>query len=281
VNYEERINSAKLICENHIAYYSIQLWELREIYDYKIKERVQIPSPKGTGVLIYYRNIHFLFTAKHVVDDVNEDNLLYIRTDEEEFMSITGDVFLRDLKETYIIDVAFIRLDSHIVKLINSIINLRFLNPENIPAFYRPTRSDKLIAAGYPYLLTKTYDKADEINVRATYQFLNRVNLKIYKYYKYDPIIKIGLSLHGRGTTLDDKKRVDRINPRGMSGGGVWKIGFENFLGETLTRFHLVGILTNYTNDKYHAMWATNIDQIMIYLNKVYGFQPKLQSTKT
>lgn len=281
MDINEKFKSSQIICDNHIAYYTIQLWELRDKFDYKEQIVKTIPSTKGTGVLVKYNNIHFIFTAKHVIDDVTPENLLYIRIANEEFVSLVGDVFIRDYGNSYLIDVAFIELDDHIVQLIESIQNLRFCEGENITANYRPPRRDILIAAGYPYSLTKSFDKSENISVKATYKFLNRINLKAYHHYKYDPDIKIGLSLHGQGTTLDDSETIERISPFGMSGGGVWKIGFENFLGEKLTRHHLVGILTNHKNDKYHAMWATNIDQVMFYLCRVYGFDLNLKSAKT
>ncbi len=278
---DEMFQYAMNVCENHITHYTIQLWKFIDKYDYQLRESKQIPKAKGTGVLLQYIGKHFILTAKHVVNDVNESNLLYFRSGPDEYLSIIGEVGMMDTESDSEIDLAFIELDEKIVAALNSIINQKFLTPDHVGAGFQPAPDETIIACGYPDETTKVNIKTLDINVIGQYIFLPHVKDDIYEHYKYDRLIKIGLSYHGKSFNIQTNKRSNRIEPYGMSGGGIWKVGVEDLFGEDLVRFHLIGIMTNVVNNRHHVLWSTRIELMMDFISHSYGLETSIEPSKT
>lgn len=268
-------------CENHITHCTIQLWKFFEKYDYQLKEYKKRPKARGTGVLLKYIGKHFLLTAKHVVNDVEENNLLYFRSGSNGYLSISGKVGMMDTELDSKIDLAFIELGEENIASINAIRNKKFLTPEHVGAGFKLATKETIIACGFPDQTTKVDKKTLEPYVVGQYKFLPHVENGIYEHYNYDPQIKVGLSYHGKSFNLKTNEKINKVEPHGMSGGGIWKVGVEHFIDEDLVRYHLIGIMTNVENYKYHVIWSTRIELLMEFISNSYGLETSIESSKT
>lgn len=274
---EEMFKYAMDVCENQITHYTIQLWKFIEKYDYHLKDNKKIPKAKGTGVLLKYIGKHFLLTAKHVIEDVSEENLLYFRSAPDEYLSITGIVGMMDTENDSEIDLAFVEISEENVKHLNAIINQKFLTPDHVGAGFQPAPNETIIACGYPDKKTQVDKKSLELNVVGQYKFLPHVEDSIYEHYKYDKQTKIGLSYHGKSFDIKTNQKINKVEPHGMSGGGIWKVGVEDLFGEDLVKFHLIGIMTNVENNKFHVIWSTRIELMMDFISSSYGMTTSIE----
>lgn len=270
---------ANLISQNHIQYHTIQFWESTLEYDWKSKEESIIPKPYGTGVLLKHMGKHFILSAKHVLEDISNENPIYFRYGANELQSIRGEVgMIEDEKN---LDIGFIELADDIVNVINGIQNLKFLTSEDVAYGFELDKDQTLIACGFMESKSRVDKNSFDITAVQSCQILSHVRDKVYKFSKYTKQTRIGLSIHGKQTTIDGEKKIKKVEPNGMSGGGVWIVWTEKFLDEMLFRYHLIGILTEFNNNKYNVMWATRIEYLMNGINKSYGFETLIGSTKT
>ena len=278
MSHEEYLKSIDTIARNHITLVTIQIWDFQYIYNRDRGEEVNTPKPFGTGILVAYMGRKFIFTAQHVTEE-RSDQPLYIRTGPEEFSTITGDVRMIRSNDAQGIDLAFIELDGETISNIERIQNHGFLEPENIGFGGSLLENEPVVAMGFPELKTKV-DRYDlSITSIGSIWLLKGAPGKMYNYYKKDKTIVYGLNYHGVQTGILSDQKSKKIDPEGISGGGVWKVWVQPFMGEELVRYHLIGILTDYKKSKYHVLWANQIELLMDFINRTYGLPLNLEPT--
>jgi len=270
--------SVDSITKNYISRVTVQLWDFKYPYNSKRRVKLNTPFPYGTGILVSYIGLKFIFTAHHVVFN-REDSPLYLRTSDDEFISITGKVGMFDSEIG--VDLAYIELSMDVQNELSRVRNKGFLEASNIGFGGTIEDGDSVIAMGFPGLKTKINMKDLSVVTTGSIWLTKAAPDKIYEHYKKSKSIYFCLNFQGVETGLLTTEKFKRIDPEGISGGGVWKIWVEPFMGEKLVRYHLIGILTEYNKGKYHVLWANRIEILMRQINFDYGIPYSIESTTT
>lgn len=278
MKFSDYLLSVDSITKNYISRVTVQLWEFKYPYNSKRREKLNTPFPYGTGILVSYIGLKFIFTAHHVVFN-RDDSPLYIRVSNDQFISITGKVGMFDSESG--VDLAYIELSMEVQNELSRVSNKGFLEARNIGFGGTVEEGDPVIAMGFPELKTKIGKTDLSVFTVGSIWLTKGAADKIYEYYKKSKSIYFCLNFQGEETGLLTTEKFKKIDPEGISGGGVWKIWVEPFLGEKLVRYHLIGILTEYNKGKYHVLWANRIEILMRLINSDYGVPDSIESTTT
>lgn len=216
-------------------------------------------KPFGSAVLVLIHDMHFLLTASHVAEDI-EEMRLFVRIGRAEFLEISGDIKLTDsVKSAEGIDLAYIRVEEGMVAPLCKA--HQFLTIEGIRSHSRKLDGMHYCAIGFPETNIRTEEDGG-LSTGTTSYFLAPTNHKPYKYYNYDDGDVIILEMKGKGTDIKTGKR-ERVNTHfhGISGCGLWFFMFNQdpFTGEYWMEYRLIGIMTEYKKGKYFCLVANKI----------------------
>jgi hypothetical protein len=232
------------------------------IYDQSNKELI------GTGVLLQYNENYFIITANHVLND-NDDNICLYFSDINKYGVLYGKKLEHefDFGQRDIIDICIVKLDDALYYpyLLS---NFNFIDLSYIQVNHNLVFEDIYTVIGFPN---------EKMNGSFTYltRPLSNINYEDLGYNNRFHIVleydKIGMTLF---TKLSDNRyevaQVPGINLHCMSGSGVWYIPYQYSSNKENIVFYLVGILTEYQEDK-KAIGITKIDFITELLRKCFN----------
>ncbi|MBC6995197.1 hypothetical protein QWY85_12545 [Neolewinella lacunae] len=209
------------IARNEIGKVTIQLWKFPYEFNNKRRETLNTPKSYGTGVLLKRGDFRFLITAKHVCDGIDGNNLLYFQNSNDSFLSISGDVLLLDDDQDKRIDLAVIKLSDRTVREIDMIQNKWFLSENKLKPGIQFSGGELLLAVGFPQLSTKVDKKSMSITSVGNIWVSKAAISLHYDEYSMDKDFVIGFDYHGKATSLVTHEKLKKIDPEGISGGGL------------------------------------------------------------
>lgn len=204
----------------------------------------------GSGVFINVEGEYFLFTAAHVVQEHRKSGLF--------IPSTSGIIPLHGLVvfETKIHkDIAFIVIDKPIAELMKHTFDC--LDQRKLIIDHRLVDAHHYVTTGFPEKGIKK--EGVYMNYKSSFCLLRPSRERVYSYYKKDTSTYLIFDL-GKAMNFDSKK-ISEIVPYGMSGGGIWYIGF-NMVNDSMKIFYeLIGIITEFRKGKYHIFIGTKIKE--------------------
>ncbi len=263
--FKESVNA---IARNHITKHTILLWIHDTKYDWQSKRNVTLLKPYGTGVIVKISDEHFLFTAKHVAERINDGLQLFFRSSAGQFLTVKGYGRLIGSPNDESIDIAYIKLDKHTVNSINEIGDKHFLiERQHILPGLEIRKDEPLLLCGF-LGATSVVKANNPIIPKGSFQLATHAQKKIYNHYGYKENIHVVTNIHGRATDILTGEKTKKLDLEGMSGGGVWKISANKFLSRERIDYHLAGIIFRYEKDKYHVVVANRIDILMLSITE-------------
>ncbi len=216
-------------------------------------------EPYGSGVLVKIDQLYFIFSASHVLEKMEQEDL-YINTPEG-IKPIQGAVELTDLTKHDNIDVAYVLLDPKFGDLLEK--KYKFLPKDLLRKKYDDSGSVYL-TMGYPVVNIKDDPATKTIRTGSSFVIHPLAKDKVYEYYKYSRELHYVLQYAGKGTDLktNQKKKINKA-PHGMSGGGLWHITFfEDENSSLILEYNLIGIV--FEKQQKHFVHVANHIEILL-----------------
>lgn len=222
-------------------------------------------KPKGSGVTMEFLDLYFIITASHVIID---DKPLYFYLPGfgiQKIEEIYREAIDYNLEGNYNQDVGYIILS--IKSALSISLTHTFKHPKSslmIHDMVHDTIPYQLYQiAGYPEKFNRQIKLDEELDhiypATLTSAPIKNPN-KVFKYYKLNPISHYILQGKGVGDTMKEENRFQKAPPwNGMSGGGIWLMGF--YEGEVLPI--LIGIFTEIRTGKYYSYIGCKINIIL------------------
>jgi hypothetical protein len=243
--------------DNHIRYHTIQFFK---------KTGADTFAPEGTGVLVNISGVFCVFTASHVIENLEDKNHLYFRYGSEKYISSSGIIRVSDYKiNKNHPDIAYINLEQEVTDelLANG---LKFLNSDKVLAFHDGLQATQYAIYGFPTDFIK-YVKGTMVTGGSLFigPMANDNPFNHYDYNKETHYIMPYTNPRDIGT--DEKTKIRQLY--GMSGSGLWYISITKILDEYTYDYHLIGIMNEFkTHGKYQIIVGNKInlitDQLLI-----------------
>lgn len=205
----------------------------------------------GTGIFIKYDGKYFILTAAHVVKDVLIDRI-YIP-------SVSGSVpligpIVTDISDEK--DVAFIALDQPLAELL--CYSFTPLSQEKIKTNIEDDPNYPYMMVGFP---AKNVKRKDNILTYTSDKFLLLLSKeKLYARWSRNKEVNYILDMYG-AITYDGKKSKFQ-QPHGMSGCGLWYIGYNKLNDRIQPFYYLVGIMNEIRHRPHLAFIGTKIKHL-------------------
>lgn len=225
----------------------------------------------GTGMLLRICNQPIVVTAAHVIKDIDPKTIQLITTEEPSnvrFAPAAGDLYGGDASEE--LDVGFLRIADPASRFLT---NKRFLNLEDLEFFPTGLPSDLAILFGMPG--TEHKERIRDVHSFGSFTYMTSFpgdmdwsapgNRAAVLSIGYDETVEDVFT--GRDVPLPD--------PHGMSGGGLWRARFAGTTIWTLDRMRLVGILTEFHDDR-HEVKANRVENLYHLLSHHFDL-PEIQ----
>ena len=249
IKFEEYKLSVDTISKNEIARSTIQILELQDSQY----------LPLGTGVIIELDKTPFMLTAAHVSTDYTEDHPLFVRIGPDDYISLSGEYRESDLSVNDQIDFAFVKLEGYVANRIAR--SKRFLDATNIGAGLKSLVGTYFVASGFPG--QKTTVKDGNLEAIGVFHLTQEVDSKIYNKYGFSQDTHLIVEYADKGTDLISGDVVSIGRPHGISGGGLWYIWPQNYMGTVLMRYHLVGILSEVRYEHGAVLIACRVEPLI------------------
>ncbi|MEP3209539.1 MAG: hypothetical protein ABJN95_10140 [Maribacter sp.] len=246
--FDQKINE---LCRTEIVRFTCQFF---------VKGKIGL-EPFGSGVFVKSKEKHFILTASHVADYMeNDTDDLYIKVGHDKYINVIGQLWLSDIDKSKNIDVAIIRMEE---EMLPDLLKVYFFLP--ISKF---RKHDKLIYAyhyavvGFPSVNQKIEN--GRLKTGAEIYLTGPSKDKVYKFYGYDPKHFYVLKMEGKGKDLEsgEKSKVN-IKFGGLSGCGLWlMLPYKNG-AKHIVEYRLIGIMTENRKGKYFCLIGNKI-QIVV-----------------
>jgi hypothetical protein len=232
------------------------------------------PKSHGTGVAIKVGNNHFILTAAHVVDGLDE--VLYLRSENGlmffpyDYLFNKIDIDRKDDK----VDTAIIILNDDVVKQLNGYYT--FIQNSELGINHRLIDVPCYMAYGYPASMTKMKYGSAAISGLPSYFTTRPADKDIYEILKCATDANIIIS-------YEKQKLVDTITQQrgvgpdlyGMSGCGLWYVSLD----PKNPGIKLVGILTEWPVNNRSYVICTRIDVFTENLRQTQGLNLPTSAT--
>lgn len=250
--------------------------EITEKADAIIKERIQYEilrftcqlfqkggeygyAPHSTGVCVCISDNHFILTASHVADDLDEHQTLYVKGNGK-FIPIIGEMRQTDLSKDKEVDMSYIRLDNEIIEDFK--FNHSFLSLKKIRGRHVVKEAASYIVFGFPTRNIKL--EANTVITGASFFIMKPSKDKVYSFHKINPHKSILLDYSGKGLDMfTGESSGKRYDPYGISGCGLWYLDIAYDENSVYVDFFLVGLLLGGMKNKYQVLWANRIDILL------------------
>jgi hypothetical protein len=224
--------------------------------------RNQTPYLIGTGTLFQDGDESYLITAKHVIDDALNEQLII--AGDNTFIKVYGEQISWEHKQGKKInyDVCVIHLHPKIADRLRSF--YRFSEPTDISDISEYNKLILYAFLGHPHTRNKPQRSSVEKVMVTPYYYVLREFLDITKLKTQgkNPTIHFALAAPFKKATDINFARRKPPEPHGISGGGVWKIELDRNTG-LAHNASLVGIGIEYLREQ-SAFIATKI-HVAIY----------------
>jgi len=230
-------------------------------------------KPFGSGVFVKSENKHFILTASHVAELLENNNEnLFIKVDHKNYINVLGQIWMTEIEKSNSIDIAIIRIDEQMLPALSK------------PYIFLPIskfrKHDKLLNAphyaviGYPSINVKKENGFLETG--ATIYLTSPSKEKVYKYYGFDPKHFYILEMEGKGNDLTTGNK-SKINDKfhGISGCGLWLMFTHKEEKEYKVDYRLIGIMTEFRKGKYYCLIGNKIQIVIDALIKLEDIKIK------
>lgn len=226
-------------------------------------------KPFGSGIMALLGGSHYILTVAHVAESLTQTKPLFVKS-RDGFIAISGKVLVTNLEVDKTIDLAYIKLHSHILPALEG--DHKFLPLSKFRSHSELFYATQYCVFGYPEDSTKYVD--GEVQSQAEGFFVEPAKAKVYEYYKFNPKSCFILDFKGKGIDVrTGKDKKIRIQPYGLSGCGLWLL-LPNYQNEKWTvDYRLVGIMTEFKKGKYYCLIGNKISFILDALVKVEGLK--------
>jgi hypothetical protein len=238
------------------------------------------PHPYATGVFTIINNCHFLFTAAHVIDGV--ENEIFIGYEEHKVVKLGGEWITKSLpqgkkREEDKIDVAILKLDNESIEFVKN--RYEFLQDNDIQVNHKIIEAPLYSAIGFPASRNKFNKYKNELKSNPFIYITHPASNEIY--YQLECNTFLNIIIHYDKQNVFNHKTNQYItgpNPWGISGGGLWYVPSQLVKSGGKIEKKLVGILTEWPikNRKYWI--ATKIDIYTEIIRKKYNL--KIEQSK-
>lgn len=208
----------------------------------------------GTGVLINVNDEYMIVTANHVVSGCNGN--LKILLDGKP-------IIIDKSSNVSIFDMTYIKIDEPIVNEIKR--HYTFLPSNRIISLPENNIDLGLICSGYPKTYQKNRRSFQYVEIKPTLVHISLVmaadeQYNVYSIDKKEDIL-LDYPLKFKFIETDDLRQFP--NPRGLSGGGLWKV-YATPNSNLEPQCFLVGIMSEF-NKKYpnHVFSANRIESLI------------------
>lgn len=240
-------------------------------------------KPHGSGVLINSGSQYFIVTAAHVIEEEYRDEIL-IYTGEDNFrrlgkrgIAITA---LRNIQDgeknrkNDKFDVGIIKLQN--AEMINELEkNYEFLSFRGLNNNHSFEKDNKYFVLGYPAYKVKInpFNKTISVPIFVLPSKLSEFTL----FDKYKCEEKNNFFIDYPKKWQNNEKIVKAIDPRGISGCGVWHIDdSDSKENRPIIKYSLVGIMIEYQTKYARVLIGTKIKFVSDIMNTVFNTDVKM-----
>jgi hypothetical protein len=211
----------------------------------------------GTGMLLRVENEPIVITAAHVIKSFDPQTIQLITTEEHSnvrFAPAAGDLYGGDTSDE--LDVGFLRIVDPASPLLA---NKRFLCLEDLELFPTNLATDLAVLFGMPG--TEHKEPIQDVHSFASFTYMTNFpeDLDWTAPGNRPTILSIGYD--EKVEDVFTGGNVPLPDPHGMSGGGLWRIRFSGSAIWTPDRMRLVGILTEFYDDR-HEVKANRVENL-------------------
>ena len=232
----------------------------------------EFPIPHGSGVFVKIKNVHFLFTAAHVVENLQSD--IFIGTEKDIVVRMGGTWTMNTLetgqkREDDKLDIAILRLDDESILYANQFYG--FIDDSEIGYNHVTKPLPFYTGVGFPSTKSKLNKYKRSIVSRPL--IFNTKPCEEELYAKLDCDKGINLLVGYDKQNLIDTTTNNKIvgpDPFGMSGGGLWFVDAQLTGSTQKVAKKLVGILTEWPSKNRKVWISSKIDVFMITLYTRY-----------
>jgi hypothetical protein len=217
-------------------------------------------KPYGSGVFVLNHDTHFIVTASHVVEVLdNKGTDLYIQIALDEYINVGGTIKRTTVNNKKAIDLAYIKLDEQLIPELTNIYN--FLTIDKI------RNHSSLHVGGANYCVIgfpdNSFNNEGGISKPAAHVYITLpTNDKPYKYYNLNKDVWIILKMTGKSQDVVTKKKQPmHTHFYGLSGCGLWLMMPNVY--ENSCDYRLIGIMTEYKKDKYFCLIGNKIHVLL------------------
>jgi hypothetical protein len=218
------------------------------------------PFLVGSGIIYKYDSEYFLITAKHVIDDLNDDKIII--SGKNGFIEFDGEKITYNYIEgkTFDHDVCIIRILTGVIENLHQ--NLKTINDFEMSQVEPYDKLTLYAFVGYPHTKNKPKPKAtlDKINVKPFY-YVVREFLDLDNIDSADKSVDFHLAFNfqKKFSPVNIFNNISSLppDPKGISGCGVFMIKINPITGN-IDKSTLVGIGIEFL-DKFNALIATKI----------------------
>ena len=234
----------------NIISHSCQLFQKGGKYGHK---------PYGSGILIKISNAHFLATAAHVTENLNEYNTLFIKGPGY-FIPVLGDLRETDISIKKHADLAYIKLHDSIIDPILKRHN--FLSLGKILGNHTLLDAAQYCILGFPEKNIRVEN--GKIQTGASYYIVKPSKEKVYNHYNFDTSSFVLFEFKGKGEEVITGQTSQKIDdPYGISGCGIWFIKINSIENNISVDYFLIGLIIGGKKGKYHILYGNKVDVLI------------------
>lgn len=215
--------------------------------------------PFASGVLAELGKSYYILTASHVIEDWSNDNELFIEIEGGGHISVVGKGCGTKMEKEEKLDVAYIKLKDAIVPLLKRWYKFlpieRFLHHEKL--------FDETNYCAYGFPVANQKNKDGKTFGTGSFTIPNRD--KVFDHYGFNPLSHYVLEIQGKPINIKTGQPEKlRIEPYGLSGGGLWytKIECDDECNIT-SEAYLIGVMTEFRKGKYYSLIANRIETLL------------------
>ncbi|MDW9381939.1 hypothetical protein [Chryseobacterium sp. JV558] len=229
------------------------------------------PEPHATGVLVKIDDCHFLFTAAHVSEDLQ--NEIVIGIEEKLTVKLGGEWTFNNLDKNQKrkddkIDIAILKLDDESVDYIKR--QYSFINQNQLGINHEIKNLPYYTAIGFPASKNRFNKYKGELKSSPFIYNTVPADEKKYKDLNCKEYENLILT-YEKKRVIDNqtKRKITGPDPYGISGGGVWFVPTQLVNETDIVDKKLVSILTEWSSEK--NIWiSTRIDLFTEVIRQKY-----------
>jgi hypothetical protein len=229
-----------------------------------IKDEKGKPAPKGSGILFMVKGVHFLLTASHITQNWSDDNHIYIKTGNNNFIALVGGLRETDFYKGKHVDLSYVKIAESIVSELQK--SYVFLPYSKISENKDLTKNVIYSIIGYPEI-TKEGTEEDFTSEAQAY-FLQPCSQTMYGMHNLDPetyyLLKI--KSNEKDSVMENTKIIAALSK--VNGSGLWLMTSEGSM-EVSVDYKLIGIITKFGDSAHSTFIAMRLCLIIDMIRKL------------